>query len=83
MADAERDGDLPLEGGGVGGGDREEGEEGEYGETTFYRAKLYRDSPMPEVAILAAWVVVMKMVYGLDDEQRYVFRHAPFFEESR
>lgn len=56
---------------GPNGAEDELGEEG-YTETTFYRAKLYQDSIMPEVAVLAAWVMVMKMVYGLDDEQRYV-----------
>lgn len=48
----------------------DEDEEEEMKETTFYRAKMYRDSIMPEVAILAAWITVMKMVYGLDDEER-------------
>ena len=53
-------------------GEEDEPGEEEYTETTFYRAKLYQDSIMPEVAVLAAWVMVMKMVYGLDEEQRYV-----------
>lgn len=33
----------------------------------------YKDVIMPDIAVAAAWLCVMKMTYGLDGEDRLVF----------
>jgi hypothetical protein len=37
---------------------------------TMDRSNRYNDTIMPEMNIAAAWVVVMKMAYGLDGRER-------------
>lgn len=39
---------------------------------TYERTKMMYDELPPEVSIAAAWVIVMKMIYGLDGQPRYV-----------
>ncbi|ORY24983.1 hypothetical protein BCR39DRAFT_545473 [Naematelia encephala] len=38
----------------------------------YERTRRYDDVILPELAVIAAWVVVMKMAYGLDDDLRTV-----------
>lgn len=44
-------------------------------------ATKQRDVYMPELSIAAAWVVVMKLAYGLDGQPRYVSIHWPVTDE--
>lgn len=37
---------------------------------TVQQTKRYRDLEMPELSVAAAWVIVMKMSYGLDGRER-------------
>lgn len=36
----------------------------------YEKAIRYQDVFMPELAVAAAWVITMKMAYGLDQDQR-------------
>ena len=45
----------------------------EKGEVTYERTRRNQDVFMPELSIVGAWVVVMKLAYGLDGKDRYVF----------
>ena len=42
------------------------------GEVTYERTRRNQDVFMPELSIVGAWVVVMKLAYGLDGKDRYV-----------
>jgi RNA polymerase I-specific transcription initiation factor RRN7 len=42
------------------------------GEVTYERTRRNQDVFMPELSIVGAWVVVMKLAYGLDGRDRYV-----------
>lgn len=42
------------------------------GEVTYERTRRNQDVFMPELSIAGAWVVVMKLAYGLDGKDRYV-----------
>ena len=44
----------------------------EKGEVTYERTKRNQDVFMPELSIVGAWVIVMKLAYGLDGRDRYV-----------
>ncbi|KAK8869704.1 hypothetical protein IAR55_000272 [Kwoniella newhampshirensis] len=37
---------------------------------TYERTRQYQDIPPPEVAVVTAWVIIMKMAYGLDGLSR-------------
>jgi RNA polymerase I-specific transcription initiation factor RRN7 len=39
-------------------------------EVTYERTRRNQDVILPEVSVAAAWVVVMKLAYGLDGEDR-------------
>jgi len=39
-------------------------------EVTYERTKRNQDIIMPELSVAAAWVVVMKVAYGLDERDR-------------
>jgi hypothetical protein len=39
-------------------------------DVVYDRTKRYMDVMLPELAAAAAWVVVMKMAYGLDGRKR-------------
>ena len=39
---------------------------------TYERTRRNQDVFMPELSIAGAWVVVMKLAYGLDGGDRYV-----------
>lgn len=49
-----------------------EKEKGEEVWETYERTKMMYDELPPEVSVAAAWVIVMKMLYGLDGQPRYV-----------
>ena len=44
----------------------------ERGKVTYERTRRNQDVFMPELSIVGAWVVVMKLAYGLDGKDRYV-----------
>jgi RNA polymerase I-specific transcription initiation factor RRN7 len=46
----------------------------EKGEVTYERTRRNQDVFMPELSVVGAWVVVMKLAYGLDGRDRYVQR---------
>ncbi|WVO21859.1 uncharacterized protein IAS62_003179 [Cryptococcus decagattii] len=56
--------------------EEQEGEEKDRGKAkgevweTYERTKMMYDELPPEVSIAAAWVIVMKMIYGLDGQPR-------------
>lgn len=59
--------------------EEQEGEEKDRGKAkgdevweTYERTKMMYDELPPEVSIAAAWVIVMKMIYGLDGQPRCV-----------
>ena len=39
-------------------------------EVTYERTKRNQDIIMPELSVAAAWVVIMKLAYGLDERDR-------------
>ena len=42
-------------------------------ETTYERSTKLNDVILPELSIVAAWVILMKLAYGLDDHERGVY----------
>jgi hypothetical protein len=46
----------------------------EKGEVMYERTRRNQDVFMPELSVVGAWVVVMKLAYGLDGRDRYVQR---------
>ena len=40
--------------------------------TQMERTTMYNDLILPEMAVAAVWVTVMKMAYGLDGQERSV-----------
>jgi RNA polymerase I-specific transcription initiation factor RRN7 len=44
----------------------------EMGLVGYERTRRNQDVIMPELSVVAAWVVVMKLAYGLDGRERYV-----------
>jgi hypothetical protein len=44
----------------------------EKGEVMYERTRRNQDVFVPELSIVGAWVVVMKLAYGLDGKYRYV-----------
>jgi RNA polymerase I-specific transcription initiation factor RRN7 len=44
----------------------------EKAEVIYERTRRNQDVFMPELSIVGAWVVVMKLAYGLDGRDRYV-----------
>lgn len=45
---------------------------GAAGEVTYERTRRNQDVYLPEMSVAAAWVIVMKLAYGLDEQDRCV-----------
>lgn len=45
----------------------------------YERTSKYQDVILPELSVVAAWVMVMKMAYGLDEQPRSVHVDKPEF----
>jgi len=50
--------------------DRSVQDTGGVGEVEYERTRWNQDVIMPELSVVAAWVVVMKLAYGLDGRDR-------------
>jgi hypothetical protein len=42
------------------------------GEVTYERTRRNQDVYLPEMSVAAACVIVMKLAYGLDEQDRYI-----------
>jgi len=50
--------------------DRSVQDTGGVGEVEYERTRWNQDVIMPELSVVAAWIVVMKLAYGLDGRNR-------------
>ena len=50
--------------------DRSVQDTGGVGEVEYERTRWNQDVIMPELSVVAAWIVVMKLAYGLDGRDR-------------
>lgn len=51
---------------------------GEDERVIYERTTKYMDTTLPELSVAAAWVILMKLAYGLDGETRCVKIHSLF-----